>query len=184
MDNKAMFKISYGLYLLTAQEKGKDNGCIINTLMQVTEQPNCISVTVNKDNYTHDMIMKTQKFNVSCLTTETPFSVFEHFGFHSGKDYEKFVSKETTEFAENGVCYYPYYTNAYISGNVIETHDYGTHTIFVAEVTDAQVLSDQPSLTYDYYHKNIKPKPQQKPTAKVQWVCKICGYIQIGRAHV
>lgn len=180
MNLDSMFKITYGLYVLTASENGKDNGCIINTLAQVTDTPNRISVTVNKNNYTHDMIMRTGKFNVSCLTTETPFSVFEHFGFHSGADYTKFADKRTTEYAENGVCYYPNYTNACIGGKVIETHDYGTHTIFVAEVTNAEVLSEKESLTYDYYHKNIKPKPQVKKTKKTQWVCKICGYVYEG----
>ena len=180
MDSKAMFNISYGLYVLTASENNKDNGCIINTLIQVTSQPNRVSVTVNKGNYTHDMIMRTGKFNVSCLTESTPFSVFEHFGFHSGKDYEKFVDKRSTSYGENGVCFYPNYSNAYISGSVIETYDNGTHTTFVADVTDAKVLSDEKSLTYDYYHKNIKPKPKVQASAKVKWVCKICGYIYEG----
>lgn len=180
MDNTAMFKIGYGLYVLTATEQEKDNGCIINTLIQVTDTPNRISVTVNKNNYTHDMIIHTGKFNVSCLTTEAPFSVFEHFGFHSGKDYEKFADKQTISYGENGVCYYPEYSNAYISGEVIETCDFGTHTMFIATVTDAQVLSGGESLTYAYYHKHIKPQPQVKAVQKVQWVCKICGYIYEG----
>lgn len=179
MDLSALFRISYGLYVLTASENGKDNGCIVNTVSQVTDTPNRISVTVNKQNYTHDMIMRTGKFNVSCLTEETPFTVFQHFGFNSGKDYTKFYAKATTSFGKNGVCYYPNYSNAVLEVSVTDTHDYGTHTIFVGDLTNAEVISDKPSLTYGYYHKHIKPKPAP-PKAKVQWVCKICGYVYEG----
>ncbi|MGN1195475.1 MAG: flavin reductase [Acutalibacteraceae bacterium] len=173
-----MFNITYGLYVLTAKDGEKDNGCIINTLAQVTSNPDIISVTVNKANFTRDMIDKTKKFNVSVLTTETPFGVFEHFGFQSGRDTDKFYDSPSVTRSENGIIYIPSCTNAFFSGEVIEQHDYGTHTIFIAKVTESKVLSDVPSLSYDYYHKNIKPKPQKQ--VKKGYRCKICGYVYEG----
>ncbi len=180
MDSRALNNIGYGLYILTAKEDNKDNGCVINTLVQHTPNPALVSVTVSKQNLTHDMVLKTGRFNVSCLTEKTPFAVLEHFGFHTGRDYVKFADKRTTEYAPNGVCYYPNYTNAYISAEVFETRDMGSHTLFLANVTDAKVLSDEPSLTYAYYHRNIKPKPKTEPSPRVKWVCRICGYIYEG----
>lgn len=179
MAGNPMFSISYGLYILTARDGEKDNGCIINTLSQITSNPNRISITVNKSNYTHDLIDKTKMFNVSILTTETPFGVFEHFGFQSGRDTEKFFKNENEKRSQNGILYIPSCTNAFISGKVIEQYDFGTHTMFIADVTEAEVLSDVPSLTYAYYHANIKPKPQSK-TEKKGYRCKICGYIHEG----
>ena len=173
-----MFNITYGLYVLTAKDGEKDNGCIINTLAQVTSNPDLISITVNKANFTRDMIDKTKKFNVSVLTTETPFGIFEHFGFQSGRDTEKFFPTQSVARSENGIIYIPSCTNAFFSGEVIEQHDYGTHTIFIAKVTQSEVLSDAPSLSYDYYHKNIKPKPQKE--VKKGYRCKICGYVYEG----
>lgn len=177
MDLSAMFNLSYGLFVLTAKDE-KDNGCIINTCMQVTNTPNRISIAVNKQNYTHDMIVKTKKFNVSILDETAEFGVFEHFGFKSGKDSEKFFNPQMLTRSENGIVYIPAGTNAYISGNVIQEVDLGTHTMFIADVTDAKILSNNPSVTYAYYHKNIKPAPPKEE--KKGWVCKICGYVHEG----
>ena len=179
MDNKAMVKIGYGLYILTAKDGEKDNGCVINTAIQVTSTPNRISVTVNKQNYTHDMIMKTGVFNVSILSEKATFDVFKHFGFQSGRDVDKFADYKDATRSENGLYYITGDTNAYISGKVINTLDLGTHTMFIADVTDAEVLADVPTTSYDYYQKNIKPKPEA-PKKVTGYVCKICGYIYEG----
>ena len=179
MDNKAMFKIGYGLYILTAKDGEKDNGCVINTAIQVTSTPNRISVTVNKQNYTHDMIMKTGVFHVSILSEKATFDVFKHFGFQSGRDVDKFADYKDATRSENGLYYVTGDTNAYISGKVINTLDLGTHTMFIADVTDAEVLADVPTTSYDYYQKNIKPKPEA-PKKVTGYVCKICGYIYEG----
>ena len=178
MDNKAMYKIGYGLYILTAREGEKDNGCVINTLMQVTTTPNRVSITVNKQNYTHDMIKRTGVFNASCLTTDAGFEIFRHFGFQSGRSAEKFVPGGSMPRSENGLIYIPQFTAAYISGKVCGETDLGTHTMFIADVTGAAVLSDGEPLTYAYYHKHIKPAPQ--PAKKKGFRCRICGYIYEG----
>lgn len=178
MNTSAMFKISYGLYILTANDGEKDNGCVINTLAQVTGNPNRVSITVNKANYTHDMILKTGVFNVSVLSESAPFKLFEHFGFKSGRDTQKFFKNPNEARSENGVLYIPDCTNAFVSGKVVETLDLGTHTMFIADVTDCEVLSDEPSMTYAYYHANVKPKPQK--TEKKGYRCKICGYVYEG----
>ena len=178
MDNKVMFNITYGLYVLTANEKGKDNGCIINTLSQVTSTPNRISITVNKSNHTHDMIKNTKKFNVSLLTEETSFDLFKHFGFQTGKDTDKFADYEGYARAENGIVYLTKYANSFISGDVVQEIDLGTHTMFIADAADGQVISDVPSVSYGYYHKNIKPAPEAKKAGG--WRCKICGYVYEG----
>lgn len=178
MDNKAMFKIGYGLYVVTAQNGQKDNGFINNTFMQVTVNPNRVILAINKANYTHDMVLSTGKFNVSMLTTATPFSVFQHFGFQSGRDVDKFADCSEIKRSENGLIYLSKYSNGYISGQVVATTDFGTHTLFIADVTDAVVLSDETSLTYDFYMKFIKPQP--KKTKKKGWRCRICGYVYEG----
>ena len=178
MNNNAMFSISYGLYILTAREGEKDNGCVINTLLQVTSSPNRISITVNKQNYTHDMILRTGRFNVSMLSNEAPFEVFRHYGFQSGRDVDKIVGQPPR--AANGIAYLMGVTNAYLSGQVVQTIDLGTHTQFIADVTDGEVLSGEPSMTYAYYHANVKPKPQPQPEVKTGWRCKISGYIYEG----
>ena len=172
MDNKAMFKLSYGLFVLTANENGFDNGCIINTCGQVTTTPNRISIAVNKLNKTHDMIHTTGVFNVSIISEAAKFEVFTRFGFQSGKDLNKFADMDKNCFdrAENGVVYINEAggMNAYISGKVVQEIDLGTHTMFIADVTDAVVLNAQiPSATYNYYQSNIKPRPQfqAKPAA-------------------
>ena len=179
MDPAAFFKLSYGLFVLTAQEGEKDNGCIINTAQLLTDTPKRITIAVNKQNLTHDMILRTGVFNVSVLTEKVPFKVFQHFGFQSGRDTDKFAGWEGPRSA-NGLCYLPEYTNALLSGRVISTADYGTHTLFVAEVTEARILSEEPSVTYSYYFQHIKPKPQPQAEKKKGFVCKICGYVYEG----
>lgn len=182
MDTSALFNIGYGLYVLTTCHNDIDNGCIVNTVTQVTSNPLQIAVTVNKGNYTHELIMNSCVFNVSILTTETPMFVFEHFGFKSGRTVNKFANCEAEHRAVNGVLYIPKYTNAFLACKVNNSIDFETHTMFIADVLDAQVLSDKPSVTYDYYQNHIKPKPQTpKPSnGKRRWECKVCGYIYEG----
>ena len=182
MDPKAMFKLSYGLFVLTAREGEKDNGCITNTAIQVTSEPNRISIAVNKANYTHDMVMHTRKFNVSILSQEASFDTFKHFGFQSGRNVDKFADFTACKRAENGIYIITAGTNAYISAEVEQTIDLGTHTLFIAKVTDLDVLSSVSSATYEYYQNNIKPKPQAPaaPTGKTVWRCIVCGYIYEG----
>lgn len=182
MDTKAMFKFSYGLFVLTAKENGFDNGCIINTAIQVTSSPNRISIAVNKANKTHDMIHAAGEFNVCMLAENAPFSVFQNFGFQSGRDADKFASFAQKKRSANGIYYITDVANAYVSAKVVQEIDLGTHTMFIADVTDAEVLSDVPSVTYNYYQANIKPKPQVTPAqvGKTKWVCKICGYVYEG----
>ena len=177
MDTNALFKLSYGLFVLSAKENGKDNGCIINTAMQLTDTPAQIAVAVNKQNYTHDMVKNTGVFNLSVLSQDAVFWVFQHYGFQSGRDVDKFANLPDAR-TENGLRYVQGCTNAVISGKVVSTVDCGTHTLFIAEVTDAKILSEEPSVTYQYYFDHIKPKPQ--PTEKKSWVCKICGYVYEG----
>ena len=177
MDNNALFKLSYGLFVLTARQDGKDNGCIINTAIQITDTPKQIQVTVNKQNLTHDMILQTGEFNVSVLSEDAVFWVFQHYGFQSGRDVDKFANIPEARTA-NGLRYVEGCTNAVISGKVVSTVDCGTHTMFIAEVTDAKVLSQTPSMTYQYYFDHVKPKPE--PAKKSSWVCKICGYVYEG----
>lgn len=174
MDEKAMYKLSYGLFVLTARDGEKDNGCIVNTVSQVTVSPNRIVVAVNKSNYTHDMIVKTGMFNVSVLTEKSSFETYKHWGLQSGRDVDK--TKEITfQRAENGVIYIAEETNAYLSAKVVSMTDLGTHTLFLADVTEAQVLSQEESVTYSYYQKNIKPAPA--PEKKKGFICTVCGYI-------
>lgn len=176
MNNNAMYKISYGLFVITANENGFDNGCIINTAQQVTADPNRISVTVNKSGKTHDMIKTTGAFNISIISEEADFELFRHFGFQSGKDINKFENYENAKRAANGIMYITKGINSYISAKVINEVDLGTHTLFIAEVTDADMISDAASATYAYYHSSIKPKPQEKKSKKTVWRCKVCGY--------
>jgi flavin reductase (DIM6/NTAB) family NADH-FMN oxidoreductase RutF/rubredoxin len=181
LNNSAMFKIGYGLYVLTANENGFDNGCIVNTVIQVTSNPNRISVTVNKANKTHDMIQDTGKFNVSMLSESAPFDIFKHFGFQSGKNVNKFSDYSNAVRSANGIYYLPNYTTAFLSATVYSSVDLGTHTMFIANVTDGEVTSEEKSVTYDYYQSNIKPKPQNVETkAKVAYRCRICGYVYEG----
>ena len=180
-NKKAMYNITYGLFVLTAKDGEKDNGCIVNTVVQVTTEPNRITVAVNKKNYTHDMILKTGEFNVSMLTEKAKFDTFKHWGFQSGRDVDK-MEAITIARADNGIVYVAEETNAYISCKVVTATDLGTHTLFIAKVTDLDVLSSVSSATYEYYQNNIKPKPQAPaaPTGKTVWRCTVCGYIYEG----
>lgn len=183
MDKKAMYKLSYGLFVLTAKDEEKDNGCIINTAIQVSSMPNQLSICVNKANLTHDMIVKTGKFTVSVISQDAGFDLFKHFGFQSGKDVDKFKNFEKCKRGENSIYYITEGTNAYISVNVSKTEDLGSHTMFIGEITDMEVLSETPSVTYDYYLKNIKPQPENVGTTtdgKTIWRCTICGYEYVG----
>ena len=178
VESNAMFKLSYGLFVLTARDGAKDNGCIINTAQQLTSAPMRISITVNKANYTHDMIEKTGAFNISVLTEGAPFGLFNQYGFQSGRTADKLSGGEPR--TENGIAYLSEHANAVISGKVISTVDCGTHTLFIADVTEAHVLSAEPSVTYAYYFAHIKPKPQPAAEKKKGFVCKICGYVYEG----
>jgi flavin reductase (DIM6/NTAB) family NADH-FMN oxidoreductase RutF len=178
MDKKAMFQLTYGLFVLTAKEGDFQNGCIINTATQVTSDSNRISIAVNKGNKTCEMIDKTGEFNLSVLTENTAFEVFTHFGFQSGRVTDKFAGWGFKETAENGIYYLTGCTNAYISGKVMQKIDLGTHILFIADVTAAEVLSAQPSVTYTYYQQNIKPKPVEQK--KSGYTCTICGYVYEG----
>lgn len=176
IDNNAMFKISYGLFVLSAKEGERDNGCIINTVTQVTYAPQRMTIAVNKENYTCKMIEKTGLFNVSVLTEDVPFSIIQHYGFQRGGQVDKFADGQGLR-SENGLKYIDKYTNAYLSGKVIDSVDCGSHKIFLADVTEAVILSDSPSVTYAYYQDHIKPKPEKKVKG---YVCKVCGYVYEG----
>ena len=180
VDTKTMFKLSYGLFVLTAKDGDKDNGCIINTVTQITQNPLRISIAVNKANFTHDMIVRSKAFNVSVLDQSAVFSVFERFGFFSGRDTDKFAGDGGGSRARNGIRYFAEHTNAVISAAVKEIFDFGSHSLFIAEVTQAFPLSDEPSATYQYYFDNIKPQPQPPKEHKEGFVCKICGYVYEG----
>lgn len=184
MNNKAMYKLSYGLFVLTTKADGKDNGCIINTAIQAASEPNQISICVNKANYTHDMILKSKEFNVSIISEKSDFSLFKRFGFASGRDTDKFEGFDASiERGSNGIYYVTEGTNAYISVKVEKTEDLGSHTMFIGTITDMDVLSDDASATYAYYFENIKPKPEAvgtTPKGEIIWRCKICGYEYVG----
>ena len=175
MNTSALFKIGYGLYVLTANEQGKDNGCIVNTVMQITSEPLQVAVCVNKNNYTCGMIQHTRKFNISVLTEETGFDVFKNFGYQSGQNTDKFTNFVDVKRTNNGILYITKNTNAYFSARVQQEIDLGTHIMFIAQLIEAEVLSNKPTVTYDFYQKYIKPKPEK--TKKKGWRCKICGYV-------
>jgi len=177
IDVSALFNIGYGLYVVTTNDGERDNGLIVNTVTQVTNTPNRIAVTVNKANYSHETIVKTGKMNVCCLSTEAPFSVFETFGFRSGRDVNKFEGCSPLR-SENGLVYLPKYINAYISLEVERYVDLDTHGMFICSITEAENISDTETMTYTYYQKNVKPKPEKKKAKG--YVCKICGYVYEG----
>ena len=179
VEQNAMFSLSYGLFVLTARDGAKDNGCIINTVTQLTDSPKRISIAVNKANLTHDMIVKTGEFNVSVLSNDAPFALFQHYGFQSGRNTDKFAGVQGMARSTNGIYYIPYCTSAFLSAKVTQTVEFETHTLFIADVTEAKLLSNVPSMTYAYYFANVKPKPAvlQKQTG---WVCKICGWVYEG----
>ncbi len=179
MKKEALFKISYGLYVLTSRDEEKDNGCIINTFMQISDNPLTGIVSINKSNYTNDMVKKTGKLNVSMLSTKANMEIFKRFGFQSGKDVDKFENFSDMERGKNGIYYVTGCANSYISGEVLETYDFDTHNLFKIKLVDGEIISDENSLTYEYYHENIKPKPEAA-SEKKGWRCKICSYIYEG----
>ena len=179
LDPTALFKIGYGLYVVSCNDGAKDTGCIVNTVTQVTASPNRIAVTVNKQNYTHHVIKKTGKLNINCLSEDAPFSVFENFGFKSGRTENKFAGVPFTRSA-NGLAVLSQHINAYISLSVESYADLGTHGMFICSVTGAEKVNDNESMTYAYYHASVKPKPETQ--GKKGFVCRICGYIYEGES--
>ena len=174
INKTSLFKLSYGLFVLSSEKCA----CIVNTAAQLTDSPLTISVTVNKANETCKDIQRTKKLNISVLSEKADFDIFKHFGFQSSRDVDKLGSFPQKAISENGLFYITKGTNAFYSANVLNEIDCGTHILFIAEITEASELSSDKSATYDYYHKNIKPKPQQEQKGK--WVCKICGYVYEG----
>lgn len=176
-DLTALNKIGYGLYVVTSNDGSKDNGLIVNTVTQLTDNPHRVAVSINKANYSHHVIKQTGKMNVCCLSVDAPFKVFETFGFQSGRAVDKFKDCEPLR-SDNGLVFLPRYINAFMSLKVEQYVDLGTHGMFICSVTEARVISDAESMTYAYYHANVKPKP--KTEGKKGWVCKICGYVYEG----
>lgn len=196
MDKKAMYNLTYGLFILTARDGEKDNGCIINTACQVTTDPNRITICVNKNNFTHDIILKTGLFNISMLTEKSEFETYKHWGFQSGRTVDKVLPIYYMR-ADNGVIYIKDECNAYLSCKVVSSTDLGTHTLFLADVTDGAVFNSDPSVTYAFYQKNIKPAPAASVSATASaaasgsgsatqapvqkgWICTVCGYVYEG----
>ena len=178
MDSLALNKVSYGLYVVTACDNGKDNGCINNTVMQITSSAPFVStISLSKESFTHDMIAKTKKFNVSVLTVDAPFTLFEHFGFTTGAKVDKFADYKSVDRSQNGALYLTEYTNAYLSFDVLDTFDFGSHTLFKSVLTDSRVINEDESLTYAYYHKHVKPKPADSSQIVGGYQCNICGYV-------
>ncbi len=178
MDSKSLFKLTYGLYLLSANNGVRDNACVINTAVQIANNPDRISVSVTKGSLTSDMIVSTGKFNLSSISTEATFDLFEHFGMQSGRNIDKFKDFTAVKRSENGLYFLTESSNAFISVNVTQTIDMGSHMLFIGVMTDGEVLSDKDCCSYSYYHANVKPKPQAE--SKKGWVCKICGYVHEG----
>lgn len=176
-DLTALFNIGYGLYVVTSNDGKKDNGLIVNTVTQVTNTPNRIVVTINKNNYSHHVIKQTGKMNINCLTVEAPFSIFERFGFASGRNVDKFANTETLR-SDNGLIFLPRYINSFMSLKVEQYIDLDTHGMFICSVTESRVLSDKETMTYTYYQNNVKPKPQTE--GKKGYVCRICGFVYEG----
>lgn len=176
-DMTALFRIGYGLYVVTSNDGKKDNGLIVNTVTQLTDNPYRVAVNINKANYSHHVIQQTGIMNVNCLSTDAPFSVFEQFGFQSGRNTDKFAGQKVNH-SDNGLVFLDKYINAFMSLNVENYVDLGTHGMFICSVTEARVMSDQDTMTYTYYQKHVKPKPQTE--GKKGWVCKVCGYIYEG----
>ncbi len=173
-DLAALFKIGYGLYVVTSHDGNRDNGCIVNSVTQLTDNPNRIAVGINKKNYSHDVIKKTRIMNVNCLSVDAPFSVFENFGFQTGAEVDKFAKMPPLR-SDNGLAFLHRYINAFFSLKVEQYIDLGSHGIFICSVTESRVLSDLDTMTYTYYQKNVKPRPDTD--GKKGWVCKICGYV-------
>ena len=176
-DMTALFKIGYGLYVVTSNDGKKDNGLIVNTVTQVTNTPNRIAVTINKENYSHHIIKQTGKMNINCLSQDAPFSIFERFGFRSGRNVDKFADFDVLR-SDNGLAFLPRNINSFMSLKVEQYVDLDTHGMFICSVTEARVISDRETMTYSYYHENVKPKPETE--GKKGYVCKICGYVYEG----
>ena len=179
MDDKVLRNFTYGLFLITARDGSKMNGCIVNTGIQASSEPLTVAVSVNKADYTHDMIVKTGEFNLTFLSEESDFATFKHFGYQSGRDVDKFEKFEY-KLAANGIPYITKGANSYLSAKVVKSVDLGSHTLFVAEITDGEILSKAPSVSYSYYFEHIKPKPEEKKAdgeKKVGWICVLGGYI-------
>ena len=176
-DMRALFNIGYGLYVVTSNDGKKDNGLIVNTVAQITSSPNRVMVCINQQNYSHHVIKQTGKMNVNCLSVDAPFSVFQQFGFQTGRSVDKFAGQEVIR-SDNGLVILPRYINAMMSLEVESYTDMGSHGMFICNVTEARVMSDKDTMTYTYYQKNVKPKPETE--GKKGFVCKICGYIYEG----
>ena len=178
VDKTALFRIGYGLYVVSVNDGSKDTGCIVNSVCQVADNPLRVSVCINKANYTNEVVNKTGVLNVNCLSVEAPFKVFQNFGFQSGRTADKFAAcLDKVNRSANGLIYLPHYINAFMSLKVVKTVDLGSHDMFLCEVTEAKAISSVDTMTYTYYQQNVKPKPEAKKTG---WVCKICGYVHEG----
>lgn len=177
IDSKALFNLSYGLYVVTSHDGIKDNALIVNTVVQLTSKPLMVSVTISKENYSHDVIKNTKKMNVNCLTVDTPFDIFKKYGFASGKDVDKFEN-EKVERSDNDLVVMSKYINSYLSLEVENYIDLGTHGMFICQVTEAKTINKVETMTYSYYHQNVKPKPGVKQTHSYQ--CSICGFVYEG----
>ena len=179
MNAKALYNLTYGVYLMSAKDGGKDNACIINTAVQVANNPTRISVAAIKGNLTHDMIVKTGKLNLSALSVDAPFSLFEHFGMKSGREVDKFATFSDVARSENGLLYLTKYATAFLSLNVVESYDLGSHTLFIGELVDAETLDKAENCTYGYYQTVIKASAT-KPAAKTGWRCTVCNHVYEG----
>lgn len=201
MNQEALFQIGYGLYLVAANENGRDNACIVNTIMQVTQNPIKLLVSISNRNLTHDMVEHTGQLTISVLTEQTPFSIYQHFGYQSGTNTDKFRNFEDVTRCANGIYRLNRYSNAYLCGTVSRKYVLDTHTMFLVKVTDADVVNTQKAVTYDYYQKYVKQayKPLVKEPEKGvagaivenageegkethAYVCKICGYVYEGES--
>ena len=186
IDNSVLSNIAYGLYVLVARQGDKDNACIINVAQQVASDPLQLMISVNKQNLTHDMVMRTLKFNLCPLSEEATMKPFQHFGFQSGRDVDKFAACQQELRTDNGLLYLPRFINAVLSCVVTKSIDLGSHTMFIARVLEARRLNDTPTVTYAYYQQHIKPQPaapapqSTDPAAKKKWVCEVCGYVYEG----
>lgn len=176
-DLTALFNIGYGLYVVTSNDGKRDNGLIVNTVTQITNTPNRIAVTINKENYSHHVIKQTGIMNINCLSQDAPFSIFERFGFKSGRNTDKFEGI-TPLRSDNGLAFLPQYINSFMSLKVEKYVDFDTHGMFICEITEARVINNNETMTYTYYQNNVKPKPQTE--GKKGFVCKICGYVYEG----
>ena len=177
IDNKALHTIGYGLYVATTNDGSKDNGCIVNAVMQVSATPLRIAVSVNKENYTHEIIRKTGKLNINTVDVTAPFDLFKHFGYQSGRDVDKFTGFDELR-SENGLRILPGAINGWLSLEVEQYVDLNSHGLFLCRITESAVVSEKESMTYAYYQKNVKPQP--KPKKVTGHICKVCGYVYEG----